>query len=136
MPKIAPPSTSNWLSWLGLPYAFDADPREGRGCSCLVMTRILLTEAGQYFPPIEAELLALARVGSWEELRRTFMRYTVPLDTPEPWAITPTENDGTAFGLGTLVPENYLIAPHVRRGVIAVPLNVLRDTTFYRVVPQ
>lgn len=136
MPKNVPPSTPLWLNWIGLPYAFDEDPRDGRGCSCLLMCRILLTEAGQYFPPIERTLLTMARAGAWSELRETFMQYTEPLPGPEPWAITPTEDDGQAFGLGTVVPEGYLLAPHTRRGVCAVPLGVLRTDAFYRVRPR
>lgn len=135
MPQIAPPSTSTWLNWIGLPHVVGADPRQGQGACCLVMARILLTEAGQYFPDIEEQLLSLARAAHWDRLTKEFERHTERLEGPEPWSLTLIRNGPAGLGIGTVVPGEYLLLPHHRRGVRAIPISALRPLTFHRVRP-
>lgn len=126
-------SKAIWLDWVGLPHEVGADPRAGKGACCLVMARLLLTEAGRYFPPIEDKLLALVRQSAWQSLTKKFAEYTEPLSDPEPWALTLIKNGPHGLGVGTVVPDGYLLLPHHRRGVTAVPMSVLRPLTFHRV---
>lgn len=99
------------------------------------MARILLTEAGQYFPDIEEQLLSLARAAHWDRLTKEFERHTERLEGPEPWSLTLIRNGPAGLGIGTVVPGEYLLLPHHRRGVRAIPISALRPLTFHRVRP-
>jgi hypothetical protein len=121
-------------SWLGLPHEVGADPRNGKAACCLVMARILLEEAGQEPPPIEA-WIDMARRGQWEPLRDAFHRHTEELAKPEPWALTLLDDPAIGLGLGTVIPGRMLLVPLHEKGVSAIPLFALpRDTTYHRVL--
>lgn len=126
----------NWYQWIGLPHRIGADPRTDGAACCLVITKILLTEAGQPMPAIDA-WLDLARRGAWDELRDAFYRNCEETPKPEPWTLTLLETGDplatSMLGLGVVVPSGFLLVPHHRRGVQAIPLNQLRTTlAFYR----
>lgn len=126
-------TSTAWLKWIGLPHEIGADPRQGKAACCLVIARVLHQNAGRYFPPIEEELLALVTDKAWSKLTKKFAEYTVPLEAPEDWALTLVRNGPHGLGVGTVVPGEYLLLPHHRRGVTAIPMSMLRPMTFHRV---
>lgn len=125
-------ATALWTDWIGLPHQIGADPREGKAACCLVMARILLTNVGIPFPEIEDQLLDLARAHQWTRLSKVFHEHTEPILKPEPWSLTLVENGPAGLGLGTVVPGPYLLLPHHRKGVTAIPIVVLRKLNYHR----
>lgn len=126
----------NWYQWIGLPHRIGADPRTDGAACCLVITKILLTESGQPMPAID-EWLDLARRSAWDELRDAFYRNCEEAAKPEPWTLTLLESGDptstTMLGLGVVVPGSFLLIPHHRRGVQAIPLRELRTAlAFYK----
>lgn len=126
------PTTVDWTAWIGLPHEIGADPREGKAACCLVMARILLRAAGLPFPEIEDDLLALARAQQWPRLTRIFHEYVEPIPEPEPWAMTLVQNGPAGLGIGTVVPGPYVLLPHHRRGVKAIPIVALKQLNYHR----
>ena len=126
----------DWHQWIGLPHRIGADPRIDGAACCLVITKILLTEAGHPMPAVD-DWIELAHQESWDELRDAFDRHCEEIPSPEPWSLTLLETGDPAgyytLGLGVVVPGPFLLIPHHRRGVQALPLRTLRSTTaFYK----
>lgn len=122
----------DWTSWLGLPHAIGADPREGRAACCLVIAKIVLEDAGLVVPPID-QMIGEARGENWIALQQQFYNYCEEIIAPEINSITLLRNGTAGLGVGTVVAPNTLLTLHHRRGVIALPINRLRLLKFYRV---
>lgn len=124
----------DWRSYLGLPHAFGADPADGKGADCLVMVMGILDDLGQPHPPLDPRWLELAQNRAWPELETIWQRITHPVDTPEDGAVTLIRNG--ALGLGVAIAlDNGLLMVHHRRGVVWVPLHLLKPFPFRRFNP-
>ena len=126
----------DWHQWIGLPHRIGADPRTDGAACCLVITKILVTEAGYPMPAID-DWIELAHQESWDELRNAFYRHCEEIPSAEPWSLTLLETGDPAgeyaLGLGVVVPGPFLLMPHHRSGVQALPLRTLRGTpAFYK----
>lgn len=124
----------DWRSYIGLPHLFGADPADGQGADCLVMVMGILDDLGHPHPPLDPRWLALAQSRAWPELETIWQRITRPLEAPEDGAVTLIRNG--ALGLGVAIAiENGLLMVHHRRGVVWVPLHLLKPFPFRRFVP-
>ena len=119
-----------WRPWLGLPHVIGADPAEGRGACCLLMAQALYRAAGRPFPDPDP-LLEHARRGMWGLLQLEFEKRCEPLPAPEPLALVLLRNPREGLGLGIHV-GTHLLMPHHRRGVVAVPVELLKPLSYCR----
>lgn len=112
-----------WLPWLGLPHVIGADPRDGEGACCLVMTHILLTDAGLSPPPLEP-MIAMAKAGEVSNLEAAYNQATEAIAGPENLAMTMFQTE-IGVGVGIVVDSNFVLIPHHKSGVKAISLRAL-----------
>jgi len=124
----------NWRSYIGLPHVFGADPADGRGADCLVLVMGILDDLGLARPALEPRWFSLAQQGAWSQLETLWKNLTLPIDSPENGAVTLIKN-GTA-GLGVaIVIDGGLLMVHHRRGVVWVPLHLIKPFSYRRFLP-
>lgn len=120
-----------WRDWLGLPHEIGADPREGRAACCLVMTTLILREAGQS-PPDVTEWIDLARCSDYTSIQIAIDKYLEPIGTPELYSFTLFRNGVRGLGVGIVVEQNMLLFVHHKNGVTTLPIDRLRLLQFFR----
>lgn len=123
----------DWRSYIGLPHLFEADPSDGKGADCLILSMGILDDLGLPHPAIDPHWFDLARRGCWGELETIWRHLTEPVDTPEDGAVTLFKNGPSGLGVGTVIDKGLLLVHH-RRGVSWIPLNVLRPFDYRRFV--
>lgn len=127
-----------WLKWIGLPHQIGADPNDGKAACCLRMAVHVLRNAGRQ-PPEDAVIdrwVDLARGEQWPLLERAFLDHCVPTQARDLWSVVLiTNGPRKALGLGVVIPDDLLLFPHHRRGVMAAPLKLLRPLTHYNLRP-
>jgi hypothetical protein len=123
--------TSDWRQWLGLPHEIGADPREGRAACCLVITTLLLTEAGLQ-PPDPGPWIEMARRGDYASIQLEVERYFEPIENPELLSFALIRNGIHGLGVGIVVEPNTLLLVHHKKGVIALPIDRLRLLQYNR----
>lgn len=123
-----------WLKWIGLPHQIGADPNDGQAACCLRMTVQVLRSAGKQ-PPEDAVIdrwIALAKEGQWPLLKAAFLQHCIPTQERELWSVVLiTNGPREALGLGIVIPDDLLLFPHHRQGVVTAPLRLLRPLTHY-----
>ena len=117
-----------WRQWIGLPHIFRADPRDGIGADCLIMTWNVLDDAGVPHPEFDSRWLDLAETGAHQELAQLYEQSTIPLETPEEYAITLFAG-AQMIGVGVVVDDGLLHIHH-RRGVQWIPLHRCKRLKF------
>ncbi len=124
---------TNWRNYLGLPHVFGADPADGQGADCLIMTFNILDALGLPHPAFEQRWLELAKACRWGELLSLWDEATVPLDAPENGAVTLIQNGKAGLGVAIVVDDGVLMVHH-RRGVVWIPLQIMKPLTYCRFV--
>jgi hypothetical protein len=124
----------DWHSYIGLPHAFGADPAGGEGADCLVLVMGLLDDMGLPHPPFDRRWLALAQQRSWGELENIWRDLTEPLPAPEAGAVTLLKNGPAGMGVAVVI-DNGLLMVHHRRGVVWVPLHLMKPLSYRRFLP-
>jgi cell wall-associated NlpC family hydrolase len=122
----------DWRSYIGLPYVFGADPAEGSGADCLVLVMGILDDLGLPHPPFDS-WLPLAQKGAWPQLELIWRKNTEPLEQAQPGAVTLLKNGRAGLGLAVVIDGGLLMVHH-RRGVVWVPLHLLKPFPFCRFV--
>jgi hypothetical protein len=117
-----------WRQWIGLPHIFRADPRDGIGADCLIMTWNVLDAAGVPHPAFNSSWLDLAETGAHQDLAQLYEQSTIPLDAPEEYSITLFAG-ARMIGVGVVV-DNGLLYIHHRRGVQWISLDRCRPLEF------
>jgi hypothetical protein len=124
----------NWRSYIGLPHVFGADPADNEGADCLVLVMGLLDDLGLPHPPFNQQWLELAKQEAWAQLEAIWKELTEPLAAPEDGAVTLIKNGPAGLGVA-LVIDNGLLMVHHRRGVVWVPLHLLKPFSYRRFLP-
>ena len=124
-------TNSVWHTWIGLPHELGAEPRLGKGACCLRMAELLHQAAGTPFPDI-TPLLEQARNQDWGRLQQTFHTLCEVVPEPKPLTMTLVNNGKAGLGIGNIVDDNYMLLPHHKRGVLAIPISILRPMKFYK----
>ena len=112
----------HWHQYIGLPHVFKADPENGQGADCLIMTWNVLAHDNIPHPALDPEWLDLAERREWEKLKALWLEITKPCN-PQQYAITLFE-EPTHLGLGIIVDNGLLFAHHTK-GVKWLPLRRL-----------
>ena len=128
---------TDWKKWIGLPHKPGSDPRKGEGACCVFIAKILLEENGYAFPLPPDEILSLSDKGFDSSITELFYDNTEPIDSPEPWSVCLIKNGSAGLGIGIVVASEdnkklYLLLPHHRKGVQAIPLTLIRSLNYYR----
>lgn len=123
-----------WRSYIGLPHGFGADPADGQAADCLVMVMRVLDELGQPHPPLNPDWLVFAEQGVWNQLEATWQQITVPVQSPEDGAVTLLHNGPAGLGVAVVIDAGLLMVHH-RRGVVWVPLHLLKPFHYRRFLP-
>jgi hypothetical protein len=124
----------DWRSYIGLPHVFGADPEDGQGADCLVLAMGLLDDLGLPHPPFDQHWLDLAHQGAWGELETIWRGITEALPAPETGAVTLLKNGPAGLGVAVVL-DNGLLMVHHRRGVVWVPLHLLKPFSYRRFLP-
>lgn len=126
---------TEWQDWIGLPHEIEADPREGRAACCVKVAGILLSNAGLPFPEIDPAWYEQARAKRWEACLYAFQKHTEPIPEPELWSMAWVTNGTAGYGIGTVVQNNMLLLPHHKRGVMAIPIHLIKPLDYFRLKP-
>ena len=123
-----------WLKWVGLPWAWGADPREGRAACCFRTAQAAREELGLPWPSeYMDDWYRAASAGYWMGLRNDWDRLTARTREPEAGVLLRFDNKDGSFGLGVLVePEVVVTVPHQGRLLVA-PRKPLGPVTLYQI---
>lgn len=122
-----------WRKWVGLPWAWGADPREGKAACCFRTAQAAREELGLPWPADRmADWYGLAQVGAWTGLRRDWLQCTGPIEQPETGALVRFDNPNDSFGLGVLVAPDVLITVRHRSRLIVAPFAALGPLKLYQ----
>jgi hypothetical protein len=119
-----------WHRWIGLPHKFRADPNNGQGADCLIMTWNVLDAAGVPHPALDAEWLSMAERGNYEALALLYRESTIDLDKPEEYALT-MFRAADHIGIGVVV-DGGLLHVNRRKGVRWIPVERCKKMEYRR----
>ena len=119
-----------WHRWIGLPHQFRADPNDGQGADCLIMTWHVLDTAGVPHPALNAEWLNMAERGDYEALAKLYRGSTISLDKPEAHAMT-MFRAADHIGIGVVV-DGGLLHVNRRKGVRWIPVERCKKMQYRR----
>lgn len=119
-----------WHRWIGLPHKFRADPNDGQGADCLIMTWNVLDAAGVSHPALDAEWLSMAERGDYEALTMLYRERTIDLDKPEEYAVT-MFLAAQHIGIGVVV-DGGLLHVNRRKGVRWIPVERCKKLEYRR----
>lgn len=119
-----------WHQFLGLPYKLKADPLDGIGADCILLTLRILEAGGLPRPAAQAWWYRAFRRGEMALFDAAFANLTIPIGVPEQYALTIfQEPPNRGFGI---VVDGGLVTALPERGVCWTPLSALAPRTFYR----
>ena len=122
-----------WRKWVGLPWEWGADPRDGRAACCFRTVQAAREELGLPWPSEHmTDWYGRARRGAWMGLRRDWDRFTEELKKPEVGAVVKFDNLDGSFGLGVLVEPEVLVTVRHLGQLLVVPRRSIGSLTFYR----
>lgn len=127
------PDLLQWRNWIGLPHEMEADPREGRAACCVRIAQILRKTAELASPEIDPKWFEHARLGHWSYCRACFDDLVTPAPEQDLWSLAFVNNGPTQFGVGIVVQDRKLLLPHHRRGVMAIPLSLLKPLSYFHI---
>jgi hypothetical protein len=115
---------ADWIRWVNakLPHQIGADPDDGEGIDCLVMTAKVRRDAGLDTPLLDPCWFDLAVEGRWPELEAEWKRMCEPCKL-ESYALVLHVQPGGIIGVGVVIGDGVLIVHH-RRGAQWLPLDV------------
>jgi hypothetical protein len=119
-----------WYRWIGLPHEFRADPHDGKGADCLIMTWHVLDAAGVPHPALDAEWLSMAERGDYESLAMLYRGLTMSLGAAEEYAVTMFRATDH-IGIGVVV-DGGLLHVNRRKGVRWIPVERCKKMEYRR----
>ena len=119
-----------WHRWIGLPHKFRADPNDGQGADCLIMTWHVLDAAGVSHPALNEEWLDMAERGDYEGLALLYRGLTMSLSASEEYAVT-MFRAADHIGIG-VVADGGLLHVNRRKGVRWIPVERCKKMEYRR----
>ena len=116
---------------MGLPYKLKADPLDGVGSDCILLTLRLLDYAGIKRPHAQVWWYRAFGQRNFRPFEAVFLNATIPLEAPEPFAVCMTTEPETR-GFGVVVDGGLVTATH-KCGVKWYALGTLPHLRFHRV---
>jgi hypothetical protein len=122
-----------WRSWVGLPWALNADPRDGRAACCFRTAQATREELGMRWPADRmAHWYSDAQAGAWHGLRWDWLELTTPIEEPEAGALIRFDNQDDSFGVGVLADAQTLLTVRHHGRLIVGPVSAFRRLKLYR----
>jgi hypothetical protein len=122
-----------WRSWVGLPWALNADPRDGRAACCFRTAQATREELGMRWPADRmAHWYSDAQAGAWQGLRWDWLELTTPIEQPEAGALIRFDNQDDSFGVGVLADAQTLLTVRHHGRLIVGPVSAFRRLKLYR----
>jgi hypothetical protein len=122
-----------WRKWVGLPWEWGADPRDGKAACCFRTAQAAREELGMPWPSDRmGDWYKRARSGEWTGLRWDWGDATDSLDLPEAGALIRFDNLDLSFGLGVLATPEILITVRHRGRLVVAPFSAFQSLPLYR----
>ena len=106
-----------WSTWVGLPWQWGADPRDGEGACCFRSSQAVRETLGLSWPAERMQgWYELARADQWQQLRHDWTKNTYEVQAPKAGTLLQFEKEDGSFGVGCLVsPSAAVIVKHESR---------------------
>ena len=103
-----------WANWVGLPWEWGADPRNGKAACCFRSTQAVREQLRLPWPSDRmTDWYRIAKAGRWGTLRQEWSQFTRETDEPQAGTLLRLDNEDLSFGVGALVtPDAALIVRH------------------------
>lgn len=123
-----------WRKWVGLPWAWGADPREGRAACCFMTAQAAREELGLPWPSDRmGDWYLRASGGKWMGLRYDWNEFTTKIKKPEAGALLRFDNPGNdSFGVGVLVEAEIVVTVRHQGRLVVAPRKALGPLTLYQ----
>ena len=119
--------------WVGLPWAWGADPRDGKAACCFRTAQAAREELGLHWPSdCMAGWYELARRGAWVGLKDDWDQFTERIEQPAIGALLRFDNPNGTFGLGVLAEDEIVITVRHQGRLLVAPRRALRPVSLYQ----
>lgn len=123
-----------WRKWVGLPWAWGADPRDGKAACCFRTAQAAREELGLSWPAEHMDAwYKAASAGCWMGLRDDWDQLTTPTERAEAGALLRFDNNDGSFGLGVLVEAEIVVTVRHRGRLVVAPRKPLGSLMLYRI---
>lgn len=122
-----------WSRWVGLPWAWGADPRDGQAACCFRTAQAVREELGMPWPADRmADWYSDAGTGAWQGLLWDWQDMTVGIEKPEPGALIRFDSKEDSFGVGVLPDERTFITVRHHGRLTVGPVSACGRLKLYR----
>ena len=122
-----------WRKWVGLPWAWGADPRDGKGACCFRTAQAAREELGLPWPSDRmGDWYVRAQRGDWTGLKCDWADATEQISKPEAGALLRFDNPDGGFGVGVLVEAEIVVTVRHQGRLVAAPRRALYSPRFYQ----
>jgi hypothetical protein len=123
-----------WHRWVGLPWAWGADPRDRRAACCFRTAQAAREELGLPWPADRMDgWYQAAQAGRWAWLKDDWTEATEEVDDPVPGLLMRFDNPDGSFGVGVLVEAETLVTVRHQGRLIVAPTKAIRQSRLYQV---
>lgn len=124
-----------WMGWVGLPWEWGADPRDGQAACCFRSSQAVREQLGMPWPNERMEAwYRLARLGVWAKLRHDWYACTRIVEEPRPGLLLKFDQPDDSFGVGALASADVAIVVRHFGRLHAIPACHWRKLPLYEVV--
>lgn len=122
-----------WQPWIGLPWVWGADPREGRGACCFRTAQAAREELGLPWPADRmGDWYVRASRRDWMGLRADWEGATTELAGPIAGALVRFDNADGSFGVGVLVEPEIVVTVRHQGRLIVAPRRAIGSMKLYQ----
>ena len=119
--------------WVGLPWAWGADPRDGKAACCFKTAQAAREELGLSWPKDQMDdWYRMARQGAWAVLRDDWDEFTERIDDAVAGALLRFDNPDGTFGLGVLAADEIVITVRHQGRLLVAPRRALHPIQIYQ----
>lgn len=119
--------------WVGLPWAWGADPRDGRAACCFKTAQAAREELGLRWPADRMDgWYEKARQGLWCALRDEWDEFTEPAYCPVAGALLRFDSRDGTFGLGVMAQDEIVITVRHHGRLLVAPRRALSPINLYQ----
>jgi hypothetical protein len=119
--------------WVGLPWEWGADPRDGKAACCFRTAQAAREELGLPWPSDRMDdWYSRARRGAWIGLKDDWDAFTERIEKPVTGALLRFDNTNGTFGLGVLAEDEIVITVRHQGRLLVAPLRALGPVSLYQ----
>jgi hypothetical protein len=119
--------------WVGLPWEWGADPRDGKAACCFRTAQAAREELGLPWPSDRMDdWYGRARWGAWAGLKDDWDAFTERIEKPVTGALLRFDNTNGTFGLGVLAEDEIVITVRHQGRLLVAPRRALGPVSLYQ----